>query len=832
MRSIPPWEVQSRLARKRLKTIGATSEVSRYNLQVVLNRCTRELSIRQLELGSHTTIPGGSIVSNGYQDNRNLVSNTGCNDSVLTPSDRLASNIPQSTSSIHEVSCLGDLAHILDDVNTFMQYLGYVRSNKRDRRMLIKFVNTVAHFITDPIQALKFLCSISTAVKVRSIPCVSNNTDNIKIACREAFELLFRRLDVNVNAYHTVMCYLKLCAFYGQDVTELSPIYHCMVDKLVSGDVFISEKDLDDLLFLYQRLALCDRRILDYCSERIASSFYSFNDDEICNFARYLVKSVYARDTPTKIGAGVDYSRKIGASEITGLLDDFDVPSSAYVKCLETKLPNRIHEYSYYNLVDLGEFYHVFNIQSGLLPRFSTELWKYLYTLRYGYAIKSLVVLSKLGLQDAKTFGRLIRNIPQTLAFRWPINLVAECLVSLEWTKGDKIYVVLAHYLSKHISTSFSACNVARIFDSLRNKRILLLGLYQKVLRIQDNNPGWLGCNELLSVISYGKDIGFKVCDGFELLRRQDLAALTCQQAIKVLYVMEDTYSDIVESCISVINKNCDTVQLEFDSLMQLLVACRRLNIWLSTIPQIALDTLQHVETIEVHILIKLLEILAPCGPLYDIHLLAKLEKYVRHVVDELPLRTTGRMLWLCFSVGIPMDSTCFMELLRRFNSLYEPAYNEDHLLQVLGVALQRLETHNQDTRLFLQHLTQFKDVSWRRKANEVQKIRAFQNTVDCKTFVSVFPFTADIEISTGVLAKHLERSDDWGVICSGTFDPLPFSLDTSLQTENTLLLDLCAQPFIKVVDRECKAHQLLLFYYKIRNDIVGRTFAYILEDK
>ncbi|GBE60233.1 hypothetical protein, conserved [Babesia ovata] len=602
-----------------------------------------------------------------------------------------------------------------------------------------------------------------------------------------------------------------------------------MVVSLVSGDVFVTERQLDDLLFTYQRLAVCDRRFMKYYSDRLSRQFECFSDDQVCNFARYLVKSVHARAQPMEIGATADYSREFGPSDTKALLDDFDVTSSSYVRCLESQLPVCLHQYSYYNLVDLGEFYGLFNIQSSVRVRFSTELWKYLYTLRYGYPVKALVVLSKLGLGDGATFGRLIRNIPMTLAFRWPLNLVSECLISLEWAKSSKIYVILAHYLSRYLSAQFNARNIARIFDSLCNKRIALLGLYQKVLRIQSLNPGWLSCEELLTVARYGKEVGFSLAGISRLLKGQDLDDMDYRKAM-LLYVMDNPDAALVKRCIQAVHNKDSDQTLEFVSLMQLLKACYRHKMWLSAAPQLALEALRDIETIEVPVLLELLDLLTLAGPIGEPDLLARLEGYVKHVIPDLPLRTAGKMLWLCFSLGVAPDSVCFLSLLRRFNHLYEPSYNENHLLQVLGEALKRLKSQTVEIRTFLGHLETFKDVSWRREPAEIGKIREFQRNIGCKAFVSVFPFTADIEVDAAALSDYVARVGGGSISLADPCLPSRSSWSASSDIVDTVLLDLCGDPYVTVVERDGNERQTLRFYYQLRSSLVGRPFAHLLD--
>eukprot|EP00371_Babesia_bovis_P002383 XP_001611030.1 hypothetical protein [Babesia bovis T2Bo] len=785
---IPPWEVQSRLAYKRRKTFTKNVAFSRPQFKTFMNRCYQAIT-RQ-----HSNILCNSADLHGINEpplvsydtsHKDLVKIEKLDDGVLNQSFA-----HPSTDGSDDATAV-DIGQVFEDLNIRLQYIGYIGPNKHDKRLIIGFVNRIAEYLTDSTQCFKFLCSMVSVVNARVRSTALGDTSNIKVACKESFELMFARLDDNVSPYHCVMCYLKLCTFYGQNVKDLPAIYHKMVTKIVYGDVFITENELDNLLYTFQKLAVCDGRILDYYSERIANHFDCFSDDEVCNFARYLVKSLYARDKLDEFGASVDYSREFSASEIKELLDGFDVKSSAYLRCLESKMPTTLHQYTYFNLIDLGEFYHIFNIQSEVIIRFSTELWKYLYTLQYGYPIKSLVVLSKLGLSDCKTFGRLIRNIPQTLAFRWPLNLVAECLICLDGAKSEKIYVILAHYLVKSLSASFNPRSTMRIFDSLRLKGVVLTGFYQKVLNIQANNPKWLNHTELLSAARYAKEVGLCIKNAIDIIEAKGVSELNCQQAIQLLFILDGSYQNIAQNCLHTINRNSNDGNIGYEELVTLLMACKKQNVWLTLIPQLALKALQQIEAMDVIATIELLEMLSFGGPLSNVPLLEKLEKYINDSIPDLQLRSTGK---------------------------------------VLCAALNNLDGHTQDMRVFLRHISQFKDVSWRREADEIQKIAHFKKNLGCRAYVSVFPFTADIEVSTYDLLAYIGDKKHYRLAIVDQAVPTTSQSPSSSGVHGSLLLDLCGNPYITVIDQEGNTHQTFKFYYKLRNRLVNKPFAHLLE--
>ncbi|KAK1443287.1 hypothetical protein BgAZ_201630 [Babesia gibsoni] len=775
-KSIPPWEIASRLAYKRQRSLSAGQKLYKPGLYALFNKCTK-------------AIAGEALSLRGYEiDEQNTII-------VVQESD------PDFPSS-----------NLLEEVNVKLQHLSHFGLNKRDKKVLIEFIQRIEPHLTEPKAVFKFLCSVSSIVSIRCLP----KGNSIKSACRPSFESLFKRIDRSTNPYHAVTCYLKLCAFYGQKVSILSDVYHSMVTSFISDSVFTTEEELDQLIFLYERLSICDNRVITYCSKRMARHFDNFTENQICNFARYLVKSVHASNRPDVIGAPPDYSKEYTRCEASEILDGFDVVASDYVKCLEGRLPVCLHQYSYFNLIDMGEFYHVFGIESDVRTRFSTELWKYLYTLKYGYPIKSLVVLSKLGLGDTKTFGRLIRNIPQTLAFRWPLSLVAECLINLEGGKKEKIYVILAHYISKSLSKSFDGHNIARVFDSLRDKRVPLLGLYHKVLGIQDSNTKWLTPDHLFSIARYGKDVGLSVHQVFNMLRSSDISNVSPHNAITLLDLMESIDEDLLRRCVTVLYENRNVTPLGFGSFMELLKACKRLKLRISFIQELAINALKEIETIEMGVFLEFMDLLSSCGPIDNQCLMGKLYKFIQYNLEHIPLHSTGRLLWLCFSLGFPINGECFQSLLRRFNKLYDPKYNEDHLLQVLGAVMMKLDSHSSEMRMFLRNLDNFKDVSWRRDAAEVAKIKELNKHVNCATFVPAFPFTADAEIGIEELHSYIEKKGQCAI------DPKGEKLDTQLQhypeaDQSTVYLDLTDDPFVKVVDNNCRITQSLSFYHQVR---------------
>ena len=109
--------------------------------------------------------------------------------------------------------------------------------------------------------------------------------------------------------------------------------------------------------------------------------------------------------------------------------------SSSFHELLLEELPELTHELSWWNLVDIAEYFSKViptpfsDLDAELTARFANECWKWIPEMRCGYAAKALRVLTDLNLGDKRTIRSLIRSIPKSLEKLHP-NVAAESLVS------------------------------------------------------------------------------------------------------------------------------------------------------------------------------------------------------------------------------------------------------------------------------------------------------------------------------------------------------------------------------------------------------------------
>ncbi|SPJ10660.1 conserved Plasmodium protein, unknown function [Plasmodium sp. DRC-Itaito] len=141
-------------------------------------------------------------------------------------------------------------------------------------------------------------------------------------------------------------------------------------------------------------------------------------------------------------------------------MDDFKkiIKGSTLVNVLNNELYKCLHEYKYYNIIDIFEFYTIFEINNkNMIKRFINEINKFVNIIKYGYQAKILIlfVFNKqyLQLENIKTIRRLIRRIPYMLNFQWPIEFIIETTIScfIFPLYKDKIFRDLFLYMKNNI---------------------------------------------------------------------------------------------------------------------------------------------------------------------------------------------------------------------------------------------------------------------------------------------------------------------------------------------------------------------------------------------
>ncbi|SOV22973.1 conserved Plasmodium protein, unknown function [Plasmodium sp. DRC-Itaito] len=141
-------------------------------------------------------------------------------------------------------------------------------------------------------------------------------------------------------------------------------------------------------------------------------------------------------------------------------LDEYKkmIKGSNLINVLNSELHKYLHEYKYYNIIDIFDFYTIFEINNkNIIKRFINEINKFVNIMKYGYQAKILIlfVLNKkyLQIENMKTIRRLIRRIPYMLNFQWPIEFIIETTIAcfIFPLYKDKIFRDLFLYMKNNI---------------------------------------------------------------------------------------------------------------------------------------------------------------------------------------------------------------------------------------------------------------------------------------------------------------------------------------------------------------------------------------------
>ncbi|EUD66234.1 hypothetical protein C922_03429 [Plasmodium inui San Antonio 1] len=173
------------------------------------------------------------------------------------------------------------------------------------------------------------------------------------------------------------------------------------------------------------------------------------------------------------------------------------IRKSSLVKTLNKELSKSAHEYKYYNLVELLEFYSLFQIRrKGMVKRLINEVDKYINIMKYGYHAKALILFSlnrkHLDEENQKSIRRLIRRTSQMLHFYWPVEFILETIIACcsFLDKGNKTMRNLFLYLKGNIKKCVHPVLLVNFLKSLA------------ATQIQE----WTVCNQIVNYVKEKKD--------------------------------------------------------------------------------------------------------------------------------------------------------------------------------------------------------------------------------------------------------------------------------------------------------------------------------------
>eukprot|EP00435_Cladocopium_sp_Y103_P053087 s631_g16.t3 len=92
-----------------------------------------------------------------------------------------------------------------------------------------------------------------------------------------------------------------------------------------------------------------------------------------------------------------------------------------FLAVLRRELPYRLHEYAWWNLIDIGEMYVVLQVQEKeIAERIANEVYKLILNMKYSYPAKALKILAFLEVGDKRTLRLLVRNVPRSISYLSP----------------------------------------------------------------------------------------------------------------------------------------------------------------------------------------------------------------------------------------------------------------------------------------------------------------------------------------------------------------------------------------------------------------------------
>ncbi|XP_953998.1 uncharacterized protein TA06985 [Theileria annulata] len=730
--------------------------------------------------------------------------------------------------AISEKNCINELKRgisvNLEEVCIRLQQLSNpVNFGKKNiNQLLTQLINKVDEVISyiSVDSLFKFLVSYSKVVN--SLVYINNDShilvkNGLKISNIGLFKKLFNVLQTEkfeINRHNIIQLidsYVRLCVGYSQDSETFCNIYKRSVNLIVSGKIKISQPDFDKLLLLFDRMGLYDRAFIEFYSRVLCKYFDNFTQDQFGNFCRYLSKLPYVQKKPiiTHINTlssnngmnssnnvdgfkcvkklpysyvirllnrrnydykvKIDYSTSISTDREREVLKDWDFRNSKFVKFLDKKLPYCLHQFTYYNLIDVAEMYYVYGIKSEILPRFASEIWKYLYTLKYGYTIKALIVLGNLGLGDGLTYGRLIRNIPSSLAFNWPPELIAEALITcgslnIQMFNYSGIYIAdlslynkLSQYLERRVMYFKDPKLICRIFEALSIAKVPQYGLYYQLLTLLESFPNWLHLKHIIQISKSTMLVGMFEKRLFRVLisKLDEVKECSVSEIVPIIVLSKEIVMDSEDSknfyafilrYISGIN---GSVELELDELMDLLNGLVTIQVKTKEIEQIILKTIgnnnKRVGRLETHHLLRLIEYMSILGKVESKELLSVITGFVSEDLQKFNESEVSTLIWDLIAIGVELNDETLLKVVKRFNQL-RPMNNKTHLLTVVSMLVRMSEMNDKVWKDFLKIVEGYKDFSWSKSQENINIIKSVANTIkDSETFVKQFPYTIDI---------------------------------------------------------------------------------------
>ncbi|CXI09102.1 conserved Plasmodium protein, unknown function [Plasmodium berghei] len=423
-----------------------------------------------------------------------------------------------------------------------------------------------------------------------------------KINIFYVFEFLHHIGLNNVKKERIVIEAHDMVNYHMWSFSKLENLYTLLLKNLTNNYI-LENNDIIKLLLLGDRYLYFNKNLFNYLDSTISMRFENFDEHDITFICKHLNKILFS----ISIGINnINYDQKIhrlikryvckslifsnktnvellekesckekniAISEQIKTYNSFKdlVKNSSFVHTINCELKKCVHEYKYYNLIDLFEFYTIFEIKKkGMFKRFMNEIDKYINIMKYGYHAKALILFSLnkkyLKEENEKTVRKLIRRIPHMLNFYWPIEFVIETIIACSYFQcKDKTYKQLFLYLKNNIKKSVHQIIIINLLKSMSIINKINFTIFHQIMNyikydITKNNNTKININYTIYMLKYMSKLKYIDSEFFYFLLSQNnvfkqIKDLSNESLINLFYLIHKNIDYLKKKKKNFINK-------------------------------------------------------------------------------------------------------------------------------------------------------------------------------------------------------------------------------------------------------------------------------------
>jgi len=192
----------------------------------------------------------------------------------------------------------------------------------------------------------------------------------------ETYTQLFQALPVGAATAKTL---LPLLRAYRRMGVAHEAFVRAACDQVAAGTIELEIDQLTELVKLLADERIMSPRLFEFAAEVLDLKFAYFSEDNVGDITRAFCALRYR--------------------------------SQLFFSTLKRELPFRLHEYAWWNLIDIADLYLTFQVDDrDMVQRIGNEAFKLVFSMKDQYPAKALKVLAFLEAADKRTFRLLIRN--------------------------------------------------------------------------------------------------------------------------------------------------------------------------------------------------------------------------------------------------------------------------------------------------------------------------------------------------------------------------------------------------------------------------------------